>query len=207
VQVGDRYAAADALEKLEHNLGAALTRLHQAQPKSAGFTRSELLHLAPADSALAELALKNMAEAGRVRIRGELVARSGMETSRSPLAEALLKMYRDSGFLSPRPDELAEKLGRPPTDIEPVLRQLLQAGELVRLSGKVILHPDHLEASRRKLTDYLAQHERVDAVRFKELLGTSKKYSIAILEYWDRKGLTRRIGDERILAHKAKINP
>ncbi|MBU1910548.1 MAG: SelB C-terminal domain-containing protein, partial [Verrucomicrobia bacterium] len=206
VRIGDRYAAADVLEKLRQDLAAALSRLHQAQPKTAGFTRAELRRLVTADPALADLALKNLADAGRLWIRGELIGAAGHRPA-TETSEAILKVYRDTGFLSPRPDELAEQLGRPPTEIEPVLRQLLQAEDLVRLSEKVILHPDHLEASRRKLTDYLAQHDRVDAVRFKEVLGTSKKYSIAILEYWDRKGLTRRIGDERVLANKSKTNP
>jgi selenocysteine-specific elongation factor len=206
VQAGDRYAAADVLEKLGQALAAALTRLHQAHPKSAGFTRAELLRLVPSDPAFGDLALKRLAATGQVRIRGELVGAAGHGPA-SAEGEAILKLYRDTGFLSPRPDELTDKLGRTPTEIEPVLKQLLQAGDLVRLSDKVILHAEHLEASRRKLIEYLSQHDRVDAVRFKEVLGTSKKYSIAILEYWDRKGLTRRIGDERVLAHKTKANP
>ncbi|MBU1693967.1 MAG: selenocysteine-specific translation elongation factor, partial [Verrucomicrobia bacterium] len=69
VQVGDRYAAADVLEKLGQDLAAALSRLHQAQPKSAGFTRAELLRLVTADPALADLALKNLADAGRIELQ------------------------------------------------------------------------------------------------------------------------------------------
>lgn len=201
VRIGDRYAAADAFRKLADDLAAALKRLHDTQPKQAGFTRAELRRGLAADEELVARALNSLAEAGRIRVRGELVSEAG-RTVVDESGAALLAVYRETGFQSPRPDELPGRLGWPAERAESALKPLLQAGELVRLSEKVILHPEHLEASRRKLVEYLAQHERVDAVKFKEVLGTSKKYSIAILEWWDRKGLTRRIGDERILARK-----
>jgi len=201
VRLGDRYASADSLRQLAEDLAAALKRLHEAQPKEPGFTRADLRRGLTAEPELVEQALKSLCEAGRIRIRGELVGEAGRSVVDESGA-ALLAVYRETGFQSPRPDELPARLGWPLARAEAALKPLLQAGELVRLSEKVILHPEHLEASRVKLIDYLSRNDRVDAVKFKEVLGTSKKYAIAILEWWDRKGLTRRIGDERILARK-----
>jgi selenocysteine-specific elongation factor len=44
-----------------------------------------------------------------------------------------------------------------------------------------------------------ADHAHMDVARFKEAFGLSRKYAIPLLEYLDREGVTRRVGDERII--------
>ena len=62
------------------------------------------------------------------------------------------------------------------------------------------------------LTTRLAESVRLEGVRkqaeesgeititnVRELFGTSRKYTLALLEYMDRQKITRRMGDERML--------
>ena len=197
VCLGDRYASTEALERLQADIGTMLGAL-----RGTGLTRLELQRKTGADPVLLEAAVQRLAAAGRLARRGDWIGPPGRETTDDPVSRALLKLYRTTGFASPRPEEVAERLGQPPRIVEPAIRLLLQRAELVQLSDKVILHADVLEKSRQALIAHLKTQPRTDAVRFKQVLGTSKKYAIAILEYWDRKGLTRRIGDERMLASK-----
>ena len=49
---------------------------------------------------------------------------------------------------------------------------------------------------RERLADGVA----ASAAELKDAMGTSRKYAIPLLEYFDDKGITRRSGDERVLA-------
>ena len=49
------------------------------------------------------------------------------------------------------------------------------------------------------LVDELEAAERITLARFRDLLGTSRRTSQLLLERFDADGVTRRIGDERVL--------
>ncbi|MCZ6621651.1 MAG: SelB C-terminal domain-containing protein, partial [Deltaproteobacteria bacterium] len=44
-----------------------------------------------------------------------------------------------------------------------------------------------------------AEHNEITAAIFRDILSSSRKYTIALLEYVDREGITVRIGDARRL--------
>jgi selenocysteine-specific elongation factor len=49
------------------------------------------------------------------------------------------------------------------------------------------------------LCKHLAEKGEISAATFRDLLGSSRKYTIALLEYFDREGVTLRVGDVRRL--------
>jgi selenocysteine-specific elongation factor len=90
----------------------------------------------------------------------------------------------------------------PPAIVQAVMGFLVQTGELVVVDEKVVLHREILEQSRQKLVEYLTRQGTIDAGAFKDLIGATRKYAIPLLEYWDSKGLTKRVGDTRVLREK-----
>jgi selenocysteine-specific elongation factor len=55
-------------------------------------------------------------------------------------------------------------------------------------------------ALRQKLVAFLAAHGEIAAPQFKDLTGgASRKYLIPLLEYFDSKNVTIRVGDTRKL--------
>jgi acetylornithine deacetylase/succinyl-diaminopimelate desuccinylase-like protein len=46
---------------------------------------------------------------------------------------------------------------------------------------------------------YLRQNGRINAAQLRDLLGTSRKYAISLLEHLDQRKITRRTGDDREL--------
>jgi selenocysteine-specific elongation factor len=63
---------------------------------------------------------------------------------------------------------------------------------------------------RQTLTKHLIENGEMTAAAFRDLIGSSRKYTIPLLEFFDRDGLTIRIGDIRRLkfppGEKAKIS-
>ncbi|MEI6971245.1 MAG: selenocysteine-specific translation elongation factor [bacterium] len=200
---GDRYVNADAMAESCGRILEALGRLHDATPLSIGFPGKDLLRDMKIDRLVVDRAIELMQGDGRISVNA-----SGYQIpSRAPrllpgqaaLASKVSELYRNTGFASPRSDELPEKVGAPARVIGPVFDFLIQTGELVALSDKVVLHKDLVAESRRALVEYLLTHGSIEAGEFKDVIGATRKYAIPILEYWDARGLTRRVGNARQL--------
>ena len=55
------------------------------------------------------------------------------------------------------------------------------------------------EAAQTMLTDHLTANGEITAAAYRDLLGASRKFAIALLDYFDRTGVTIRVGDLRRL--------
>jgi len=49
------------------------------------------------------------------------------------------------------------------------------------------------------VTEHAREHASVSIADVRETFGTSRKYTLALLEHMDRTGVTRRVGDDRVL--------
>jgi Elongation factor SelB, winged helix len=116
------------------------------------------------------------------------------------------KLYRPGagGSLSGRAADAAEleaRLGTEPVKVGDahLARFLEQNGRLVRVGDGYAISPDAYAHARDALVHELESSERITLARFRDVLGTSRKTAQLLLERFDADGITRRIGDERVL--------
>ncbi len=69
----------------------------------------------------------------------------------------------------------------------------------MRVDQDVLFHQDAIDAARDKLVEYIRREGRLESVKFKYLLDTSRRYAIPLLDYLDTLGITRRDGHTRYL--------
>jgi selenocysteine-specific elongation factor len=60
-------------------------------------------------------------------------------------------------------------------------------------------HAKCLADLKEKMVSHLTSNGEIDAQAFKAMTGLSRKFSIPLLEYFDKLKLTIRIGDKRVL--------
>ncbi|OGN91683.1 MAG: hypothetical protein A2Z70_04145 [Chloroflexi bacterium RBG_13_48_17] len=90
----------------------------------------------------------------------------------------------------------------PPGDImlEPdLLNLLLEQQQVVKVSDGVVFSASAYSEMVAKVIAQAKEKGKVTLAEVRDMLGTSRKYAQALLEYMDEKKLTRRIGDERVL--------
>ena len=83
-----------------------------------------------------------------------------------------------------------------------VLASLIEQGRLVKLgssSDTVLFLRESYEEAVAKLVAYLQEHHKMTAAEARDVLGTTRKYILPLLEHMDEQRITRRVGDERIL--------
>jgi selenocysteine-specific elongation factor len=76
-------------------------------------------------------------------------------------------------------------------------------GRLVRLGDGYAVGADAFERARELLLEECERNGRIALARFRDLLGTGRKQAQLLLERFDADGVTRRIGDERVLRRRA----
>jgi hypothetical protein len=113
------------------------------------------------------------------------------------------KLYRPGATaqLGAREDaarELESQLGREPIKVEDaaLARFLEGEGRLVRLGDGYAVSRAAYDEAAAKLTD------RITLAEFRDLLGVGRKAAQLYLERFDSDGLTRRVGDVRVLRRR-----
>jgi selenocysteine-specific elongation factor len=85
-----------------------------------------------------------------------------------------------------------------PINIE-LLQFLTERGDVVRISGDIVYPSDAYDEMEAKILASGSDGEEITITSVRELFGTSRKYTLAVLEYMDSEGLTRRSGDIRFV--------
>jgi selenocysteine-specific elongation factor len=80
---------------------------------------------------------------------------------------------------------------------------LLALGGLVKV-GDFLYRGSQIAKIRARLDAFFSEHDRMTAAEFRDLLGTSRKFAVPLLEWLDARGITLRSGDHRTLR---KRNP
>jgi selenocysteine-specific elongation factor len=88
---------------------------------------------------------------------------------------------------------------------DPELASFLErAGRLVRVGDGLAVGTPAFEEARRMLVEECEREGSITLARFRDLIGAGRKQAQLLLERFDADGLTRRVGDERVLRRKAR---
>jgi selenocysteine-specific elongation factor len=191
---------------------AALTKHHAAEPLSPGLEMEALRSRLPY-----EIGARNYrALADRLARETDIVREEStlrLKTHRVKLGEHDGKLVarieeelRKAAFQPPELKQLAEALKLPTSEIgklRSVLSALEREGKVVKIATDLYFARASFDAARAHLTDHLQKHPEITAAAYRDLLGASRKFAIALLDYFDHSGVTTRVGDTRRLRAKA----
>ncbi len=104
-------------------------------------------------------------------------------------------------------DAFLETLARnpyaPPGEPMPepdLLNLLIEQRRVVKVSEGVVFAASAYDEMVDRISSHMKAHGKVTLAQVRDMFGTSRKYAQALLEYLDEKKITRRVGDERVLA-------
>jgi selenocysteine-specific elongation factor len=185
-QAGDWYFSADWLGQVRRDARTRLKLRAEAAPLDPGLPTADVLPAEPWADAILPL-LRVERRGGKAYLPGKAPALGAREAE----AEALEARLDDAG-LTPVAVEDAE------------LARFLEAqGRLVRVGDGLAVGTSAYERARQTLTAECERAGKITLARFRDLLGISRRPAQLLLERFDSDGLTRRVGDERVLRRAA----
>ncbi|NPV26801.1 MAG: selenocysteine-specific translation elongation factor [Firmicutes bacterium] len=182
-----------------------LANYHHEYPLRTGLPREELrskkFGAVPAKTFNA--LLQFWEERGLVRATGRNVSLAGHQPApQGKMAQALehvLVRYRVGGFQPPDWSEMVQDCALSNSESEELLNYCLEQGLLVKVSEDTFFASTAIEEAKRKLTQFLKDHGAIQIGEVRDLLETSRRYVLPLMEYFDREKFTRRVGDKRVL--------
>jgi selenocysteine-specific elongation factor len=98
------------------------------------------------------------------------------------------------------PPDIAELLSKYESDaIHDIVEAMRSTGDLVRLDDGLVFAPQALAEIESKMVSFLKERGEMGVGDFRDLVGTTRKYAVPLLNYFDGLGLTERQGDVRVL--------
>lgn len=107
--------------------------------------------------------------------------------------DKLLSAFQHASVDSPSVKESKSQVG------EDVYQALIELGTLRQINEEVVYRTADLERFTEEIVAFIDQNGAASAAEIRDLLGTSRKFAIALLEDLDQRRITRRVGDERVL--------
>ncbi|MFZ5759174.1 MAG: selenocysteine-specific translation elongation factor [Thermodesulfobacteriota bacterium] len=203
------FVAREIHEKLLTKIVAILTTFHRENPLKPGLPKEELRNRAHSGlgQKLYQLVLTELAKKGTIALDEGVVRLAGhtvsLQADEKAIREKMLSLFADAGLSAPTMKEVYEAFADVPQSLVlEVLALLVKDGLVTKVTNDFYFHSDALAVLQGKLVEYMKREGDIDAPRFKDLTGLTRKFSIPLLEYFDKIKVTLRVGDKRILRTK-----
>jgi selenocysteine-specific elongation factor len=202
IQAGAYRAFREEVEQRIHNAGEG--------SKALSLTLADLRRDFGWPQALWHRIEADLVQSHQIERRGDRViiakAVAQMPPEDRALLDRLVKTYEDTGYQSPRPEELPELLKEPAPRVQRLLQHLFNEKRLIKLSSLVVLSYGHYKQAQDLVVNIITQKGVLNSGNFKQDLNTSRKYALAVLDFMDARRITLRTGNDRKLTADFRKN-
>ncbi|MDY6973629.1 MAG: selenocysteine-specific translation elongation factor [Thermodesulfobacteriota bacterium] len=197
---------ADFLQMARDEILDTMAIYHKEFPLKAGFLKEELRSrtMGSNNSKLFSYLITHLAREETIVQEKEFVRlkdhRVTLARDQEELREKLSEIYTRSGLQPPYFRELKHMFsGNTGSEI---LEVMVKDGVLVKIKEDLYFHRKAVEELEAVLIDFLKKHGEITTPQFKDMTGVSRKYTIPLIEYFDKGQITVRVGDSRVLRKK-----
>ena len=178
-----------------------LDQWHREQPNQRGFAANQLTPKLPQRFTLLKELLVEMINAKLIRLDGAMISLAGHTAALSDKAQRARCRQpgvKRHGLQPPVLHDLAKEVGIPVKQLESFLKECAAADRLIRPTDNRFFLPDAIDQVHQLVTA-LDAPEGFTVQAFRDSAGIGRNLAIELLEYLDRKGVTRRDGNVRFL--------
>lgn len=194
--LGESYIANQSLEKIATYISHIVKNYHKENPLDEGISKEELRQKLDLklDSKDFEAMLKNkiltkhiMLQKGYVKDKNFAIS---LAKDQNRINELIEQIKANEPKLSKESDVFYEK--------DKDLLAFLLKNDLVKIDEFVIRN-EYYTKLVDTVKEYFKDNDKLEAKEFRDISGLSRNQAIVILEYLDRKNITKRVDDYRIL--------
>jgi len=142
-------------------------------------------------------------EKGFVKVKGNTVALPGFNPAPAGHQRDALELIErklKSGGLQPATwPEILPLLSIGAEEAEEVMQYLLRHDTVVKAAEDIYFHREAVSQAKQMIADHIKKNGGILLGEARDLLSSSRKYVLPLLEYLDQIKFTRRIGDKRVL--------
>jgi len=193
----------DTCRDVQKKLLDIVADFHHSKPESPGLSSEQLYEISRLKKDVFDGLVEMLVSQGRlVERKHRLASPEHQETfsdDEQEMLHSVESLFKTRLFNPPKYEEVVEHAKVEPERIQKSLKILIEQEQLVRVDKDLLFHREAVERARELLTEYINKEGGLESVKFKYLLDTTRKFAIPLLDYFDRIGVTRRVGYTRHL--------
>jgi len=168
-----------------------------AKTPQASIDAGRLRQLLSVPAPVVKHILNELETAGFVTVEGNAVKTINLRQYLPKSAEELMNKIASYGLNVPSLSELI-------TDQKQKhdFNLLVQKGYVVRLSQQIAVDKNTYEQAKAKIIEFLKERGQATVAEIRDILGSTRRPVIALLEKLDAEKVTLRVNDKRILRHR-----
>jgi selenocysteine-specific elongation factor len=205
------YVARTPFENLKAKTLSEIENYHRREPLAKGILRETLRekifsHLAPE---IFKTTLVHLEKDGKISAEKDFVRAIAhnrqLSADEMRVREKLLKIYTQAKLEVPTLEnalnESTEGTKLTREHARKIFQLFLNSGEIVKVTEDFYFSKNVIAELIEKINNFAqkSSDRLIDVAAFKDIAGVSRKYAIPLLEYFDRKRVTRRAGDKRLI--------
>jgi selenocysteine-specific elongation factor len=203
---GERFCITDSnWQRMRTQISGALARFHEAQPLVPGMEMEDVRAQVGVrvTARVFRGVVEQLAAEGVVSREGSLLRLPShtvrLTSGDESLSATLASLLGESPWSPPDLAQLATASGADRESVVAMLRVMERNRAVIRASSDVYFLRDAIDRVKALLKDRMPPRATVTPAMLRDLLQTSRKYVIPLLELLDREGVTIRIGETRRL--------
>ena len=181
-----------------------LKEYHRRNPLRAGMLKEELKSklFSKNKNKGIEVIFAMMEKDKLIKLNGKYVAlydftiefTGNQEKIKNSVEEALIKNL----FAPPSLEDIVKNPLYKAQEVEQVIEAMM-GNQIIKISNDIFLHKKAYDKALESLKIHINQHGSITLAEFRDILDTSRKYAMAILEFFDNNKVTKRLEDKRVL--------
>ena len=199
--IGNMYIHTNHYKKLSEKVNELLSDYHKHNRLKPGILKEELKSKVESKFKPKEfdIVLAAFEVDGLIKIAGNIVSLKDFEVvfneKQKENRNRMQKMLKKCGFESvPTIEEITGKDVRAKEVLDAMI------GDSVAMLGDgYIMDMETYEKAKKMLVDYINEHGEITLGEYRDLIGSSRKNCMIILESFDRNRITKRIENKRVL--------
>lgn len=202
---GNVYIHITYIDKLKNEALEILDEYHKNNPLKAGISKEEFktrLVGKAVKQRLYDDIIKVLSE-DTIKVGTKFVSRKDFEIKfdrrQEQIKNEILNKMKEAAYQPPKPLDLIKSYGREEKAAKMVFDALFEAEVFVKVSSDIFILKEYLDDAREKVVNFLKENGEITPSEFRDMVSTSRKYAVPILEYFDSEKITKRIEDKRVL--------
>ncbi|MEW6410695.1 MAG: selenocysteine-specific translation elongation factor [Nitrospirota bacterium] len=182
---------------------SAIEIFHRENPLKPGMSKEGLKGIFKEGSIkVMNRVLYELERTGKISVEKELVRLSTfmvtLEERQDAIKEKILRAIMEGGTQPPMKEEMESTLNISHQNVADILKLLTRDGLIVRINDSLYFHVDVFNDVLNKLKEFFKQKKEITVAEFRDMINTSRKYAVPLIEYLDTTRVTLRVGDKRI---------
>ena len=182
---------------------SGLQKCHKTTPFKTYHEKSSLRAFGPKNDTLFDLCISMLKEQGKIE---ESVGKYRVSGYSPPLdsrdrqnINRLLSWFLETPYETHTLHASAKHHRLEPDDLSRLFRILEESGEIYSLPDGVFLSKEDVNDAKNKILEFFEKNSSLKSAEFKGIIGAGRKVAFALLDYFEKTGVTYRKGNEHLL--------